>query len=117
VNIEQVMFPEGDRKAPLVADCTTIVDGDAGGGVTVTVTVGTESGVAVGIGVDAVVGADVDVDVAGVSDAARTAVEPADDEHPATVTAASATGHTSPRHPSARVARARCGSCGFSVMP
>jgi hypothetical protein len=107
VNIVQLMFPEGDRNGPLTAVCTTTVDVAAGGGVTVTVTVGVESGVGAGIGVGAIVGAGVDVDATGVSDAARTAFEPVDDEHPATVTAASATGHTRPRHPIARVARGR----------
>jgi hypothetical protein len=115
---------------PSTADCTTTVGVGAGGGVTVTVTVGVDSGVEVCIGVDAKVGAHVDVDDAGVSDVAWTAVKPADDEHPATIIAASATGNTRPRHPMARVARAghdptlrssrrkmRCGSCGFSVMP
>jgi hypothetical protein len=130
VNIVQLMFPEGDRNGPLAPDCTTTVGGSAGGGVTVTVTVGVDSSVEVCVGVDANVGADVDVADAGVSDAARTAVEPADDEHPATVTATTPTGHTRPRHPIARVARARQnptlkssrrrlrrGLSAFSVMP
>jgi hypothetical protein len=109
VNIVQLMFPEGDWNGPLAAGCAT----GAGGGVTVTVTVGVESGVGAGIGAGAIVatavGADVDAD-AGVSDAAWTVVEPADDEHPTTVTAARATGHT-------RRCMMRCGWCGFLVMP
>jgi len=104
------MFPEGDRKGPCDADCTTTVGVGAGGWVTVTVTAGTESRVAVGIGFAATVGADVAVDIADLSDVAWTAVEPADDEHPATVTAPSATSHAIGR-------MMRCGSCGFSVMP
>jgi hypothetical protein len=74
----------------------------------VTVTVGVESGG------DAVIGADV---AAGVSESAWTAGEPVVDEHPAAASVASVTRHARPRHPVARVARARCGSCGFSVMP
>jgi hypothetical protein len=109
VNMLQLMFPEGERNGPLAADCTTTVGVGGGGGVTVTVTVGVESCVAIGIG------ADVDVEGAGVPDGAWTAVEPADVEQPARVTAASAARHARPRHPVAGVAC--CRSCGFSVMP
>jgi hypothetical protein len=111
------MFPDGDRNGPLAADCAVGVGGGAGGGVTVTVTVGVESCVAVGIGVDAIVGTDVDGEDAGVPDGAWTAVEPADDEHPVRVTAASAARNARPRQPVARVARARCRSCEFFVIP
>jgi hypothetical protein len=101
----QLMFPDGDRNGPLAADCAVGVGG--GGGVTVTVTVG----------VDAIVGTDVDGEDAGVPDGAWTAVEPADDEHPTRVKAASAARNARPRHPVARVARARCRSCEFFVIP
>jgi hypothetical protein len=56
------------------------------------------------------------MDGAGVSVAERTVVEPAVDEQPARVTAASAARHARPRHPMAPIAQARCTSCGFSVM-
>jgi hypothetical protein len=94
----QVMLPDGDRKGPLAARCAAGAGAGAGAGFTVTVTVG--GGVTVTIaagadgGVDATGGADDDVDgdVAGVADGAWT--EPADEAHPATVIAASATSHT-----------------------
>jgi hypothetical protein len=121
VNIEQLMFPEGDRNGPLAADCADGVGGGVTvtvtGGVTVTVTVGVESCVAVGMGVAAIAGADVDVNDVGVPDGAWAAVEPADDEQPASVTAASAARHARTGHPVTRVARACCRSCAFSVMP
>ena len=105
----QLMLPDGDRKLRGPSGCAAGVGG-GGGGVTVTVTVGVESGIAGGIG------AAVDVEDAGVPDGAWSAVEPADVEHPARVTAASAARHATPCHPVARVARACCRSCGFSVM-
>jgi hypothetical protein len=114
VNSVQLMFPEGDRKV-LGPSGFAAGAGGGGGGVTVTVTGG--AAVTVTVGVDAIVGAAVDVEDAGVPDGAWTAVEPADDEQPARVTAASAARHARPRHPVARVAQARCRSCGFSVMP
>ena len=83
------MFPEGDRNdaGPFAAGCAAVVCG----GATVTVDVG--AAVAVTVDADVGVGAVVEVDGAGVSDVAWTAVEPADEEHPATATAASATSH------------------------
>jgi hypothetical protein len=114
VNSVQLMFPEGDRKLLGPSGFAAGVGGGAGG-VTVTVTGG--AAVTVTVGVDAIVGADVDVEDAGVRAWAWTAVEPADDEQPARVAAASAARHAMPRHPVARVARARCRSCEFCVMP
>jgi hypothetical protein len=87
----QLMFPEGDRNdaGPFAAGCAAVVCG----GATVTVTVDVGAAVAVTVGAEVGVGAVVEVDGAGVSDVAWTAAEPADEEHPATATAASATSH------------------------
>jgi hypothetical protein len=91
VNIMQLMLPEGDWKVLCAAGCATVVGAGAGAGavVTVTVTVGADGGVGAARGADG----DVDSDVAGLSGVAWTAVEPAEDEHPATASAASATSH------------------------
>lgn len=87
----QLMFPDGDRNdaGPFAADCTTTVVGAcAGAGATVTVT---GAGAGAGVMVTVTVGADMG-DGAGLSDVAW--VEPADEEHPAKVNAASATSHS-----------------------
>jgi hypothetical protein len=92
------MFPDGDANdaGPLAAGWITVV---VGGGVTVTVTGGAA------VTVTVVVGAGVAMVAAGVADAAWTAVESADDEHPARASAASATSHPRLR-----------GAASFTVM-
>ena len=89
----QAILPDGDWKGPLAARCGTVVGAGAvtvtvGGGVTVTVAVGADGGVGAAGGDDD----DVNGDIVGVADGAW--AEPADDAHPATVIAASATSHT-----------------------
>ncbi|MDT5235837.1 MAG: hypothetical protein QOF47_1824 [Mycobacterium sp.] len=107
----QLMLPEGDRKLLGPSGCAMTVGAGAGAGATVTVTVGA------GGAVDAA-GATcgVTVTVAVGTDGAGTAVEPAVDEQPTTVSPASATRHASPGKPVARVERAPRESCRFSVM-
>jgi hypothetical protein len=92
--IKQLMLPDGDRKVPGDSCCTTGAGAGSGdgGGATVTVTgAGAGAGAGAGVTVTVTVGADTG-DGAGLLDVAR--VEPADDEHPARVTAANATSHS-----------------------
>jgi hypothetical protein len=107
VDSVQLMLPDGDRKLAGPSGCATAVGAGAWAGVTVTVTIGADgptdaAGVACGVTVTVAVGAD----------GAGTAVEPAVDEQPTTVSATSATRHARP----GRFTRAPRGSCRFSVM-